>query len=130
MNESNDKFVVDCSDDESYENNESNYRIVNGKKVWEPNGQQIASLYRQLEAKGFIELRWQCPGRRSPSVHNINLNDRQKTEPIDNETNLSDKTSDLLNEFDFDTEFNTESQVVNIATKSGAPKKQRPTGLS
>ena len=124
MNETNDqKFVIECSDDDNYENNDDNYRVVNGKRIWEPNGQLISSLYKQLEAKGFIELRWQCPGRRSPSVHNFNANERQKTESVETEANTSDK-NDLMTEFDFE----TESQLPIAKTGPLSGQRRRTTG--
>ncbi|XP_054163377.1 mucin-2-like [Oppia nitens] len=120
-------FKIECSDDENYDNNENNYRVVNGKKVWEPTGADIARLYQQLEAKGFIELRWQCPGRRSPSVHNLAINN--KPDVIDNDTNGSDNKSSLMNEFDFENDFNDDHNLLPMATKSGSQTKRRSTGI-
>lgn len=37
--------------------------------TWEPKPEDIIRLYTTLEKKGILELEWQCPGRRSPSVH-------------------------------------------------------------
>ena len=126
MSESNDNFVVDCSDDENYDNNESNYRLVLEQRVWEPKGGQIAQLYRQLESKGFIELRWQCPGRRSPSVHNIAIGG-QRSDTNDNDLNINDnKTNDLLNEFDFESEMDT--KLSNMGSKASQPQRRRSAG--
>ncbi|CAG2101263.1 unnamed protein product [Medioppia subpectinata] len=118
------QFCIDCSDDENYDNNDSNDRVVDGKRVWEPSGTDISRLYRELEAKGFIELRWLCPGRRSPSVHNLGIT--PKPEPSDGP--VSDTKSDLMNEFDFEADFNGDQPVPAIGAKAGAQPKRRAPG--
>jgi uncharacterized protein with WD repeat len=90
------EWTVECSDEESYQAS-SSHRMINGKKVWEPSGQQIAFLYRQLEKSGSIDLKWQCPGRRSPSVHSNSQGSDKKLD-----TGENSKTVDEPNEFDFD----------------------------
>lgn len=96
MSQDNSDWTVSCSDEESYQPN-SSQREVNGKKVWEPSGQQIAFLYRQLEKSGSIDLKWQCPGRRSPSVHSNSQSNDKKLDTMDNS-----KLAPEPNEFDFD----------------------------
>jgi len=130
MSESNvDKNLnVECSDDENYGNSQDNFRLVDGKRIWEPTGEQIGQLYQQLESKGFIELRWQCPGRRSPSVHSLinTINSQKNCETSDHDTNNTDNLKTELNEFDFETDFNNES---TIGTKV-QPRKRSNQGLT
>lgn len=133
MNESNslskddNNWRVECSDDENYGNYNDNYRIVNGKRIWEPKGEQIAALYAQLEKKGFIELRWQCPGRRSPSVHSSqhNANDKKNDNMSDTNVGNDNNKANELNEFDFENEFTKETALpakVNPRRRSNQGK--------
>jgi hypothetical protein len=128
-NNENNNFCIECSDDENYSNFEDNYRVVNGKRIWEPNGDQIESLYGELETKGFIELKWYCPGRRSPSVNSlINTINSQKTDILDPNHDNDINKSNHLNEFDFEQEFNNETNH-SINTKVNQPKRRSNHGL-
>lgn len=50
-------FCVECSDDE----------LKNSTEPWEPDPEEVDRIYSML-AKGEIpELKWKCPGYRSPS---------------------------------------------------------------
>ena len=103
MGESTDDWKVECSDEDSYPE-------VKPSKEWEPNGQQIAMLYRQLEKIGSIDLKWQCPGRRSPSVHSSSLGmDKKMTD-----ANEQSKKTIEPNEFDFDDDFMDEPTMNKV----------------
>lgn len=115
------EWAVDCSDEESYASMGSK-KMVNGRMVWEPNGKQMAFLYQQLEKSGCMDLRWQCPGRRSPSVHSVTQAAAEKKTANTSET--SAKVS-AVTEFDFDEEF----ADTNAATaKPTAITNRRKTG--
>lgn len=115
------EWTVECSDEETY-NNVGTNRQVERKTIWEPSGKQIAFLYQQLEKTGCIDLRWQCPGRRSPSVHSVTQGAGDKKSANANESNS--KVS-VVTEFDFDEEF----ADTNAATaKLTAIPNRRKTG--
>ncbi|CAM1325784.1 Uncharacterised protein g9069 [Pycnogonum litorale] len=47
--------------------------IVDDEKtlgIWHPKPSIVIELFNELKKVNVIELEWQCPGRRSPSVHN------------------------------------------------------------
>ncbi|XP_018335584.1 PAXIP1-associated glutamate-rich protein 1A [Agrilus planipennis] len=52
-----DDFVVECSDDE----------FKNIKGTWEPPVEEIERLYDILDKGELPEIKWKCPGYRSPS---------------------------------------------------------------
>lgn len=89
------EWEVGCSDEESYAPAGVDKPDL---RNWEPTGVQIALLYKQLEKIGSIDLKWQCPGRRSPSVHSNTTGAEKKSQE------LSDQAKKVVepNEFDFD----------------------------
>lgn len=106
-----DDWTVPCSDEEAEQSDSLAARAADGKRCYEPSGSQIAMLYRQLERTGAIDLKWQCPGRRSPSVHsNSQLGDKKQSDASD----ASRKTSES-NEFDFDDAVFDEPSANKIA---------------
>ena len=114
-------WTVECSDEETHSKNWTQ-RQVDGKTVWEPPGKQIAFLYQQLEKTGCMDLRWQCPGRRSPSVHSVSQGAGDKKSASASET--GSKVA-VVTEFDFDEEF----ADTNAATaKLTAIPNRRKTG--
>lgn len=119
-NKNDEEWKVNCSDEETFYGDENNYRIVNGKRIWEPKIEEIVSLYQQLEHKGFIELKWQCPGRRSPSVHSAQQSNEKKPE-INDEVHKTNES----NEFDFDDDFGKEP---SLPTKVTQPRKRLNQG--
>ena len=119
-NKNDEEWKVNCSDEEAFYGDENNYRIVNGKRIWEPKIEEIVSLYQQLEHKGFIELKWQCPGRRSPSVHSAQQSNEKKPE-INDEVHKTNES----NEFDFDDDFGKEP---SLPTKVTQPRKRLNQG--
>lgn len=75
-------WVVECSDDElATEAKESGDN-------WEPTPNEIMTMYELLESKGVLDLEWQCPGRRSPSVNSTqsDLLEKGSDEDEDNKT--------------------------------------------
>ncbi|CAG2170667.1 unnamed protein product [Oppiella nova] len=124
-------FAIECSDDDNYDNNSAvNTREVNGRREWEPNGADIRRLYSHLSARGVLELRWQCPGRRSPSVHGLALHGKPDAtaDPIAAQT---DAKTAAKNEFDFESDFNGDDhqmpKTVGSAKGVSAPHKRRST---
>ena len=109
-----DQWSIDVSDDEKYGTN-----LTRQGKVtkWEPSPTRIAFLYQQLEKNGSLDLKWKCPGRRSPSVHSPaagnNVLERNKVNVVD-----ANKQSNLLaSEFEFDEkfgDFNPTSTVTSV----------------
>lgn len=106
-------WTVACSDEETCSKTWT-VREVAGKRVWEPtSGKQIAFLYQQLEKTGCMDLRWQCPGRRSPSVHSASQGTGDKKAA--NASEASSKAP-VVTEFDFDEEFaDTNAATVKVA---------------
>lgn len=106
-------WKVSCSDDEGYG------RIDSSNTSWEPPVKQIALLYQQLEKNGSLDLKWQCPGRRSPSVHSTSGQtvDKSKT------SNMTDssKPNSAVTEFDFDEEFADSNPAT---AKLSAPRRK------
>lgn len=126
--EQSEDWTVPCSDDEAYQ--DSPPATEGKKRVYEPSGAQIAMLYRQLEKSGAIDLKWQCPGRRSPSVHsNSQVNEKKQSESGDNSKKIEP------NEFDFDDEMFDEPSASKIAvprrksTSQGKSFNQRRNSL-
>lgn len=97
-----DEFEIDCSDDEKYDIKLKD----NGE--WEPEPKVIAELYCQLENDGYIELEWQCPGRRPPTPQYLN----------DNKDNFDDKAHDVKEEEDkSDFEFKDEMSQLRLSVR-------------
>lgn len=63
-------FCVECSDDE----------LKNNTEPWEPDPEEVDRIYSML-AKGEIpELKWKCPGYRSPSPETTEEQKEENTE--------------------------------------------------
>lgn len=90
-----DNWRVNCSDEERF--NPAKERGVN--TPWEPKAEEILRMYTILSEKGVLELEWQCPGRRSPSVHSNESDGADRRAVEENETKTVEP-----NEFDFDDE--------------------------
>ncbi|CAN7997272.1 unnamed protein product [Ixodes hexagonus] len=93
---SEDDWRVCCSDDEKFPARTTDAR---GNPSWEPNPEEIIELYSSLSKKGVLDLEWQCPGRRSPSVHS------NESDGADRRAAEEDEAKPVEpNEFDFDDE--------------------------
>ena len=55
-----DDWYVDGSDDEKYDPSKS------GSGIWQPDPQDILSMFDKLQTDKVLELQWKCPGRRAP----------------------------------------------------------------
>lgn len=115
MADTSEGWFVNCSDDEN-----EDQRIVNGSKVWEPEGDKIAQLYSEIEKKGFIDLKWTCPGRRSPSI-NSTAHSSEKKSSDPNDGNIK---SNEPNEFDFD------EDIFDVPAKVSAPRRRSNQGTA
>lgn len=101
----NNEWQIDYSDDESeLFDPKENYREINGKRVWEPKGSEIAALYFQLEKRGYLDLKWQCPGRRAPSIPTLPVNEDKKQEIPE-----AGEKQNQSHEFDFEDDFGLET---------------------
>ncbi|KAI1292117.1 hypothetical protein HDE_06994 [Halotydeus destructor] len=119
-------WVVDCSDDESLRASGISGETSDKSKVWEPSGPKIAFLYKQLEKMGAIDLKWQCPGRRSPSVHSPASGERKFMD-----TSEQPKASSEPNEFDFDEDFDdlSSNKITTLRRKSIGQQPKRVAKL-
>jgi PAXIP1-associated protein, putative len=119
MSKSDEDWVVNCSDEELYDV-KNRMTVVKGKEVWEPSEDKIANLYLQIEKNGALDLKWVCPGRRSPSIHtNLTSENRKQIETNDSNTALAEP-----NQFDFDEEVNTVSiPKVNVVKRRSLQSK-------
>ncbi|XP_067122687.1 PAXIP1-associated glutamate-rich protein 1 [Centruroides vittatus] len=108
--ESEEDWRVSCSDEEK-----------ESCRIWEPKPEEILDLYIKLEKRGILDLEWQCPGRRSPSVHS------SESECVDRKQ-MDDEDLKLKrcepNEFDFDDEMSDGS------TQKITPIRRTPVGGS
>ncbi|XP_075211716.1 PTIP binding protein Pa1 [Lycorma delicatula] len=96
------EFEIGCSDDEKYDIK------LRDNGEWEPEPSVIADLYFQLESDGYIELEWQCPGRRPPTPQSLN----------DSKDNSNDKIHDVKEEEDkSDFEFKDEMSQLRLSVR-------------
>lgn len=107
---------IDCSDDEKYDIK------LRDNGDWEPEPSVIADLYCQMEIEGYIELEWQCPGRRPPTPQSSNDN-KEYTDDRTNEIKEEEDKSD----FDFKDEMSQLRLSVrpaeNVGPRGSAKKK-------
>lgn len=103
------EWSVPHSDEESYSYSETS----GGQSAWEPSPADIIQLYQVLGSKGILDLEWQCPGRRSPSVHS-NESESIDKRPMDSEDNNKNFEP---NEFDFEDEGPPESSSPQITPR-------------
>jgi len=105
-------WKVSCSDDEGYGGRSDK----DGK--WEPPIDQVIMFYQRLQENGSLELKWSCPGRRSPSLESESqLGSERKS----SNASTSDTTK-ASTEFDFDEEF--ADSVSNPTTKLSASRRK------
>ncbi|XP_053207718.1 uncharacterized protein LOC128391794 [Panonychus citri] len=119
MDQEDNDWSITCSDDELYDvanNLVIPFNQPGGIKVWEPSGNKISTLYKQLEKCDYIELKWVCPEKRSPSDDSRDLVDINKM----TESNENKPSSVEPNQFDFDEE---QPEKYNNFPKSG-PKRR------
>lgn len=98
MDTSDENWKVSCSDEEKYLPPRDDHG-VGRPSDWEPKPEEIARLYATLVEKGSLDLEWQCPGRRSPSIHSNESDGADRRAVEENEMKTSEP-----NEFDFDDE--------------------------
>lgn len=98
MDTSDEDWKVSCSDEEKYLPPRDDHG-VGRPSDWEPKPEEIARLYATLVEKGSLDLEWQCPGRRSPSIHSNESDGADRRAVEENEMKTSEP-----NEFDFDDE--------------------------
>ncbi|XP_053209372.1 PAXIP1-associated glutamate-rich protein 1-like [Panonychus citri] len=123
MDQEDNDWSITCSDDELYDvanNLVIPFNQPGGIKVWEPSGNKISTLYKQLEKCDYIELKWVCPEKRSPSDDSRDLVDINKM----TESNENKPSSVEPNQFDFDEE---QPEKYNNFPKSG-PKRRTTQG--
>ncbi|XP_058800784.1 PAXIP1-associated glutamate-rich protein 1 [Phymastichus coffea] len=104
-------WIVECSDDEKYENDPKN--------GWIHKAEDIVSLIEGLESNNrILELEWKCPGRREASP--ITVNNHQQDTP--NEFKPKEKS-----DFDFMDEMSSPRLPVRRSgesTPKGSAKKK------
>lgn len=97
-----DDVEIDCSDDEKYDIK------LRDNGEWEPEPSVIVELYNRMESDGFIELEWQCPGRRPPTPQSSS----------DNKDNTDEKTTEVVEEDDkSDFEFRDEMSQLRLSVR-------------
>ncbi|KAK6184547.1 hypothetical protein SNE40_006997 [Patella caerulea] len=117
-----DDWCIDCSDDEKY--NPTQLR----KGVWEPKPEDVISLFEKLEKDRFIELRWQCPGRRPPDADKKEEDTEEKIpekEVLDEQPKEEEKKPVAPSEFDFDDMDSSVSTVITPRRTPGSSKTPR-----
>ncbi|CAH1987363.1 unnamed protein product [Acanthoscelides obtectus] len=91
-----DDFDIECSDEE----------FKDCKGPWEPEPEEVDRLYTALQNGEFQELKWTCPGYRSPSP--------EKVEELEEESDS--KEPEEQSDFDF-MEENTNTPKLKIRNK-------------
>ncbi|XP_046735447.1 uncharacterized protein LOC124404950 [Diprion similis] len=112
MEQSDEEWSVECSDDEKYEATAAN--------EWTLQPESIMTLIEGLEANHHVlELEWKCPGRRGPSP--VPTNNRQQ-----DHTSQDYKTEEK-SDFDFMDEMSSPRMPVRRvgeSTPKGSAKKK------
>ncbi|ENN73420.1 hypothetical protein HUJ04_004055 [Dendroctonus ponderosae] len=108
MDESEDQnWAVDCSDDE----------LKNCSDPWEPKPEEIDLMYSLLNKGELPELKWKCPGYRTPSP------ERREAPKEENESKKQDEQDD----FDFMDEMTSPKLKIRSKgadTLKGSAKKK------
>ncbi|XP_041378701.1 uncharacterized protein LOC121390919 [Gigantopelta aegis] len=120
-NDADQDWYIDGSDDEKY-----NPAKIPGV-VWQPNPKDILEMFDKLSRdKAVLELKWQCPGRRSPEL------EKDSDEEMDDQEQEDDQEEVVEEEvkapepsaFDFD-DFGTEPSG-NITPRSISGGRKTP----
>ncbi len=96
----NDDICVDCSDDEKYDIKLKVSGFVNiwfniwlyltfrgdfKENKWLPPPEEVIRLYEAIESQEYLELEWQCPGRRPPTPTETSHSNPSSDDNVDEE---------------------------------------------